>query len=198
MKLTASEVKRLAALRAKATLTEAEDAALAALEAKTEGVVTINDVVNPEAYAVITGIAEIKLRDNAPEKPVLIRLVEKVGDTDILLLSAQQANNLAATINIFDKGVAAWQQMKTLVGNRRSEIELSVQKQLAGSSYTNKNGVVVVRDEEGFSVLPQMIILPTEIQRSMDENAVKTVVRTWSSSAKFLPKPVKAEEEMPL
>jgi hypothetical protein len=107
-----------------------------------------------------------------------------------------QANNLAATINIFDKGVTAWQQMKTLVGNRRSEIELSVQKQLAGSSYTNKNGVVVVRDEEGFSVLPQMIILPTEIQRSMDENAVKTVVRTWSSSAKFLPKP-KVEEEMP-
>lgn len=197
MKLTASEVKRLAALRAKSTLTEAEEATLAALEAKTEDVTTINDVVNPEAYAVITGIAEIKLRDNAPEKPVLIRLVEKVGDTDILLLSVQQANNLAATINIFDKGVAAWQQMKTLVGNRRSEIELSVQKQLAGSSYTNKNGVIVVRDEEGFSVLPQMIILPTEIQRSMDENAVKTVVRTWSSSAKFLPKAVKAEDEMP-
>lgn len=197
MKLTASETKRLEALRAKATLTEAEEATLAALEAKTNEVTTLNEIINPEAYAVITGIAEIKLRDNAPEKPVLIRLVEKVGDTDILLLSVQQANNLAATINIFDKGVAAWQQMKTLVGNRRSEIELSVQKQLAGSSYTNKNGVIVVRDEEGFSVLPQMIILPTEIQRSMDENAVKTVVRTWSSSAKFLPKAVKAEDEMP-
>lgn len=187
--LNASDSKKLTALRAKANLTAIEQDQLEALEAKLNEANTPREVVNPPATAQVVGIAEMKLRDNDPDKPVMIRLVEPVGGTEILLLSVKQADSLAASINIYSKGVDAWRQMKTLVGNRRSEVELSVQLQKKGSSFVDRNGVIVVRDTDGASVLPQTIILPMSIQQDMDTQAVKTVVKSWTSSARFLPQP---------
>ena len=197
MKLTASQTKRLAALRAKATLNEEESAALAELEALTEEPTTTSGgVQNPPATIRIVGIAEIKLlHDRADEKPVLIRLVERIGGTDVLLLSERQANALAESINVFTPGIVGWRTMKAVVGNRRSEIELSVQKQLVGSTFKDRNGVVITRTEEGYSILPQSIILPMETQEKIDSLAVRAVHRTWTSSAKFVPEA--AEEEVP-
>ena len=189
MKLNPSETKRIEALRNKATLNAKEEQELDSLEAKLNDNSTSHDVVNPAPTAQVVGIAEMKLRDNDPDKPVMIRLVESVGGTDILLLSAKQADSLASSINIYAKGVDAWRQMKTLVGNRRSEVELSVQLQKKGSSFVDRNGVVIVRDTDGASVLPQTIILPMSIQQDMDTQAVKTVVKSWTSSARFLPQP---------
>jgi hypothetical protein len=189
MKLNPSETKRIEALRNKANLNAKEQGELDSLEAKLNDNSTSHEVINPAPTAQVVGIAEMKLRDNDPDKPVMIRLVESVGGTDILLLSVKQADSLAASINIYAKGVDAWRQMKTLVGNRRSEVELSVQLQKKGSSYVDRNGVIVIRDTDGASVLPQTIILPMSIQQDMDTQAVKTVVKSWTSSARFLPQP---------
>lgn len=188
MQLTASESKKLEALRAKANLNAKEQAEMAELEAKLNMVSSPREVTNPEPVAKIVGIAEIKLRNDNPDKPVMLRLTETIGETDILLLSAKQADSLAMSINIFDKGADAWKRMKTIVGNRRSEIEVSVQLQKKGSTYVNRDGVIIIREEDGYSVLPQMIILPTSIQAEMDTQAVKSIVHTWTSSARFLPK----------
>ena len=192
--LNASDSKKLTALRAKANLAATEQDQLEALEAKLQEANTPSrEVINPPATAKIVGVAEIKLRDDNAEKPVLIRLTDMIGDTEVLLLSAKQADTLAASINIFDKGVDAWRRMKTTVGNRRSELELSVQVQKKGSTYVDRNGVVVIRDTDGYSVLPQMFILPQAIQAEMDSAAVKSIVHTWTSSARFLPKAQPAE-----
>ena len=192
MTLTASESKRLEALRAKASPNAKEQAEMAELEAKLH--VPNKEVVNPPATAIVVGIAEIKLRDDM-DKPVLVRLVEPVGDTEILLLSAKQANALAQSINIFTTGVEGWRLMKATVGNRRSEVELSVQKQVSGSTYVDRSGVIVTRDTDGYSVLPQTLILPMEVQNKLDTDAVRAVSASWKSSARFLPKSTNVAEE---
>jgi hypothetical protein len=191
MNLSASESKRLEALRAKATLNAKEQSELDVLEAKLSDN-TSHEVANPPAIKQIVRVATIKLR-NDTDKPVLIELVEAIGNTDVLLLSAKQADALAESINIFQKGFDGWAIMKANVGNYRSEVAISVQPQKKGSSYVDRNGVIVIRDTDGINVLPQMFILPDEVQRRMDESAAKAIVKTWTSSARFLPTPAKQE-----
>lgn len=155
--------------------------------------------VNPKSTTQLVGIAEISTYTGTKyDKDYLLRFVKPVEGLDTILLSAKQMAKLAASVGVSIDTPQQFQLLKTLVGNHESEVELSIERLLAGSVYTDRNGIEVTRSENGVSILPQSIILPMETRMLLLNSAVKTVSTQWTSASRFAPKPVVAvgsEEE---
>lgn len=146
-------------------------------------------ITNPKATTQLVGIAEVSVYTGTKyDKEFLLRFVKPVAGLDTILLSAKQMNKLAESLGMSIDTPQAFQLFKTIIGNHESEVEVSVEKLLAGSEYIDRNGIVVRRAEDGVSILPQSIILPMETRVLLLQSAVKTVTKQWTSASRFAPK----------
>lgn len=153
-------------------------------------------VNNPKAVIKLVGIAELAVYNGTKyDKDFILRFVAPVSGLDAILLSAKQMTKLAESVGMSIDTPQAFQLFKTIVGNHESEVEVSVEKLLANSVYTDRNGIEVIRKEEGVSILPQSIILPMETRVMLLQSAVKTVTKQWTSASRFAAKPATVEND---
>lgn len=145
---------------------------------------------------VLVGIAEISRYDgNRYDKDFVLAFVEEVYGRAAILLSHRQMVKLAGSIGMFINTEDQFQNFKMLLGNDEAEVTLQVQFHTAGSTYTDKNGIEVVRTESDVSLLPQTIVLPRETRVMIIKEAVKSLTTTWTSASRFSAKKVTASEE---
>jgi len=155
-----------------------------------------NPVTNPAPTTQLVGIAEIgNYTGTKYDKEFILRFVKPVSGLDAILLSTKQMSKLAESIGMTIDTQQAFQLLKTIVGNHESEVEISVERLLKGSTYIDRNGIVVTRSDDGVSILPQAIVLPIETRMLMLNSAVKTVSRQWTSSSKFAAKAAVVEND---
>ena len=146
-------------------------------------------ITNPKATTQLVGIAELSAYTGTKyDKEFLLRFVKPIEGLDTILLSTKQMSKLAESLGMSIDTAQAFQLFKTIVGNHESEVEVTVERLLKGSTYVDRNGIVVTRSEDGVSILPQSIILPMETRVMLLQSAVKTVSKSWTSASRFAPK----------
>jgi len=146
-------------------------------------------ITNPAPTTQLVGIAEFGAYTGTKyDKEFILRFVKPINGLDAILLSTKQMSKLAESVGMSVDTPQAFQLFKTIVGNHESEVEVTVERLLKGSTYIDRNGIVVTRSEDGVSILPQAIVLPIETRMLMLNSAVKTVSKQWTSASRFAPK----------
>ena len=169
-------------------------------QAPASPVPTITNPATTRTERLLVGIAEISRYDgNRYDKDFVLAFVEEVHGRAAILLSHRQMARLAASIGMSIDTEDQFKNFKMLLGNDEAEVTLQVQFHNAGSTYTDKNGIEVVRTESDVSLLPQTIVLPRETRVMIIKEAVKGLTTTWTSASRFTAKKatsgVASEEE---
>lgn len=153
-------------------------------------------VTNPQPITRLVYIAGITEYEGTNfDKDFVLRFAERVEGLEAILLTRKQMRKLAKSINMSIDTPIDFIMFNNMVGNNESEVELSIERLLKGSTYTDKNGVIVVRSEAGVALFPQAIVLSKETRMLVLQSTVQVVSKKWTSSSKFAPKPATVEND---
>jgi hypothetical protein len=192
MKLAASEQKKLEALRAKAQLTETEETLLDQLETKLaeqEGA-PVDTSTYDEATVLISHAAILPMNAKGRIVALIVSMKDcpKVGlvpPHNALTFTQKQFDRLAMSLGIDHTSPSAVRQFVSAIGTDRTAAKVMIERYKKGSTYKSRDGVIVVRAEDGINPTVQSFILPDSLTSEMDRAFARVQERSWISASKF-------------
>lgn len=198
MNLTASESKRLTALRAKANLSDEEAAQLEALEAKAAATApsgatasNINTSTYTEANVLVSHAAALPVNARGRVIALVIALrdcasIGLAAPKNVLTFSQKQFERMCAGFGINPSSPSAVRQFISAIGTDRTRVKLMLEHYKKGSTYES-NGVVVVREKDGINANFQAFIIADYLSKQIDTGIARSLEREWSSGSHTAP-----------
>lgn len=142
---------------------------------KSKVIATVSHLrIYPSTREVITKKGTKTYREGA------LILMNEVGGTTAIELSAKQLDNLAGIANVNVAGKEGWFLFKGLIGVGRAKAVLALETYKAGDEYVGANNVVGKHEFDGTNVSVEVIQLADTIQNKLDD-AITHAVVNWKS-----------------